>query len=93
MMGIEARRIGVSSVLDMAGQGVGGTNGVLAGNDMQRSLVVCAAINALGDDRGNELEDVGADGAGDNVGSADLLDEVLFVSPGVDGTVVGDCAF
>lgn len=92
---VEASRVGVPGVLDVAGEGVGGSNGVLAGNDMQGSLLVgavCAAVDALCDDGGDELEDVGADGAGDDVGGADLLDQLLLVGPGVDGAVVCDCA-
>lgn len=89
---LETLRVGVSGVLDEAGEGVGGSNGVLASNDVQ-GVLVCAAVDALCDDGGDELEDVGADGAGDDVGGADLLDQVLLVGAGVDGAVVCDCVF
>lgn len=89
---LETLRVGVAGVLDEAGEGVGGANGVLAGNDVQRVLVG-AAVDALCDDGGDELEDVGADGAGDDVGGADLLDQVLLVGARVDGAVVCDCVF
>jgi hypothetical protein len=90
---LETGRIRVLGILDVAGQRVGGANGVLAGNDVQGRLVVGAAVDALCDDGSDELEDVGADGAGDDVGSADLLNEVFLVSPRVDGPVVGDDVF
>ncbi|OZA00155.1 MAG: hypothetical protein B7X99_05195 [Rhizobiales bacterium 17-65-6] len=67
----------VAGVLDVHSKSVGGANGVLAGNDMQRRVIGGATVNALGDDRSDELEDVGTDGAGDDLGSADLLDQVL----------------
>lgn len=89
---LETLRVGVSGVLDEAGESVGGSNCVLAGNDVQ-GVLVCAAVDALCDDGGDELEDVGADGAGDDVGGADLLDQVLLVGAGVDGAVVCDCVF
>ncbi len=79
---------GVVGALDELGEGVGGANGVLAGNDGEGLEVRGAAVNALGDDGGDELEDAGADGAGDDVGGADLVDEVGLVRLGVDGAVV-----
>lgn len=87
---VKTRGVGVAGVLDVPGQSVGGANGVLASDDVQGRLVVGSAVDALGDDRGDEAEDVGTDGAGDDIGGADLLDEVLLVGAGVDGTVVGD---
>jgi len=54
-------------------------------------LVCRAGVDTLGDNGSDELEDVGADGASDNVGCADGLDEVLLVCSGVDGLVVCDC--
>lgn len=47
-----------------------------------------ALVDALCNDGGDELEDAGADGAGDDVGGADLVNEVLLVRLGVDGAVV-----
>lgn len=89
-MVLETCRVRVPGVLDVAGQSVGGTDGVLASNNMQGSLV-CSAVDALGDNRGYELEDVRAYGASDDVGGADRLDQLLLVGLGVDGPVVGDC--
>lgn len=87
--------VGVAGILDVAGQRVRGADGVLASNNMKGSLLraVGAGVDALGNDGGDELEDVGADGAGDDVGGADLLDQIVLVGPGVDGAVVCDCVF
>lgn len=76
--------------LDELGEGVRGADGVFAGNDgegLERSIT---AVDALGDDGGDELEDAGADGAGDDVGGGNLVDQVGLVGLGVDGAVVCD---
>lgn len=57
---------------------------------MQRSLIVGSQIDALGNDGGDELENIRSNRASDNVGSSDLLDELVQVGLGVDGTVVGN---
>jgi hypothetical protein len=75
--------------LDEASESVGGTDHVLAGNNSQW-VVKLAGLNALGDDWGNELEDVGSDGAGDSVGSGNLLDHLVLLVLAVDGTIVVD---
>ena len=80
----------VLGVLDVLGEGVGGTDGVLTGNDMEGRLLSGATVDTLGDDGSDKAEDVGADGAGNDVCSADLLDQILLVGLGVDGAVVGD---
>ena len=54
----------VLGVLDESSESIGGANGVFAGNDCERSLV-CALIDGFGNDGGNELEDIGTDGASD----------------------------
>jgi len=79
----------VCVVLDEAMQRVGCPNGVLTGNDSHR-LGLLTSINALGNHRGNELENVGSDGASDDVRSCYLLDHVALVLLGVDGAVVVD---
>lgn len=79
---------GVVGTLDELGERVGGANGVFAGNDGKGLEVRRAAVDALGDDGGDELEDAGPDGAGDDVGGADLVDELGLVRLGVDGAVV-----
>ena len=53
--------------------------------------IVGPQLNALGDDGSDEPEIVGADGAGDDVSSGDLLNQFLLVRLGVDGAVIGDC--
>lgn len=78
-----------SIVLNVAMKSVGGTDGILT-SDHSYGLDTGASIDAFGNDRGDELEDVRANGAGHNIGSRDLLYNVLLVSLGVDGTVVGD---
>lgn len=85
---VEAFLGGVGGILDELGEGVGGANGVFAGNDGQGLEVVGALVDAAGNDGGDELEDAGADGAGDDVGLANLVDEVLLVGLGVDGAVI-----
>lgn len=85
---LETRLGGV--LLDELCEGVGGADGILAGNDVQGSLVVGAELDTLGDDWGDELEDAGTDGAGDDLGGADLLNQVGFVGLGVDGAVICD---
>lgn len=87
---LETRGVGVAGVLDVLSESVGSANSVLAGNDVQWRLVVGSAVDTLGDDGGDELEDIGANGASNNVGGTDLLNEVLLVRLGVDGAVVGD---
>lgn len=90
MVVLEAVLRGVLSVLDVRGKSVGGANGVLAGDDGNGREVGGAAVNALGDDGGNKPQDVRTDRASDDVGSGNLLDEVLLVGLRVDGAVVGD---
>ena len=89
VVALEAVGRGVFGVLDEAGEGVGGADGVLAGDDVQ-GAPVGAGVDALRDDGSDELEDVGADGAGDHVGGADRLDDLGLVRARVDGGVVGD---
>lgn len=79
----------ISVLLDVAVQSVGGTNSVLTSNH-GHGLGLSTSINTLGDDGGDELEHVGANGTGDDVCSRDLLDDITLVGLGVDGTVVGD---
>ena len=74
---------------DEALERVGGHDGVLARNHNGR-LLLLAAVEALGDDGGDELEDFRADGAGDDVGGADFVDDLAFVVLRVDGAVVVD---
>ena len=94
---LEALGSSVLGVLDEGGKCVGGIDGVLASNDVERALVLSTAVDTLGNDGGDKLEDVGADGASDNLSLADLLNQVLLVVLGVDGTVIRDdglgCAF
>lgn len=91
MVRFEAVRASVPGVLDVLGEGVGGANGVFAGNDVQR-VAIRTAVDGLCEDGGNELENVGADGARGNVGSDELRNQVLLVRLGVDGAVVCDCS-
>jgi len=86
-----ARR--VVFVLDVVGEGVCGANGVFTGDDGDGGGVVVAGVDALGNDGGDELENVGADGASDEVAGGDLLDHVGFVGLGVDGSVIRNGGF
>ena len=54
---------GVLGVFDVACEGVGCTNGILAGDDGEGS-VGCTGVDAFGDDWSDEFEDVRANGAG-----------------------------
>lgn len=90
---LETRRLSVAGILDVLSESVCGTDGVLASDDMERSVVRRAGVDTLCDNGSDELEDVGADGAGDDLGCADGLDEVLLMCSGVDGLVVCDCVF
>lgn len=84
---LQTRVIGV--FFDEAVQCIGSTNGVLASNHSHR-LGGGTSINTLGNDGSDELENVRADSAGDNVGRGNLLDNITLVGLGIDGTVVGD---
>lgn len=75
--------------LDEAAEAVGGANHVLAGDNRDR-VVELTVLNTLGDDRGDELENVWPNGTGHSVGRGDLLDDVGFVVLAVDGPVVVD---
>ena len=77
-------------ILDVAREGVCCADGVLTCDDGDGGCVVWSSVDTLGDDGGDELEDVGSDGAGHDVGSADLLDDVGLVCFRVDGSVVCD---
>jgi hypothetical protein len=57
---------GVLWVLDEASKGVGGSDGVLAGNDRDGGLSG-TLVDTLGNDGSDELENVWADGTGDLV--------------------------
>lgn len=87
---IETLRSGILGILDEAGESVCGADGVLAGDDVDRGQVLGAAVDALGNDGGDEAQDVGANRACDDICCANLLDEFGFVGLGVDGAVVGD---
>lgn len=50
-------------VTDKAREGVGGTNGIFAGDDGSW-IGSCAFVDAFGDDRGDEFENIRANGAG-----------------------------
>ena len=76
---------------DEALEGVGGHDGVLARDD-DGWVVLLAGVKALGDDWGDEFEDLWPDGACDDVGGADLLDDLAFVVFGVNGAEVVDRA-
>ena len=90
-------RFGVNVVLgsvaefveDEAFQRVGSVDGVLARDDGDR-VVQFAVLNAPGDDGTDELENVWANGAGDEVSGGDLLDHFLLLVLGVDGPVIVD---
>lgn len=86
---IKTAGLGVLGALDELGESVGGTNGVLASNDVERSRVL-SAVNTLGDDGSDEPEHAGTNGAGDDISGGNLLDEVLLVGLGVDSAVVCD---
>jgi len=92
-VGLETVLGSVLRVLDEGGKCVGGTDGVLAGDDGNGLRSFRPLVDALGDHGGDELENVGTHGAGDSVGSGDLLDEIGLVSLGVDGAVICDDAF
>ena len=85
--GLDAGRIGV--VLDETVEGVGGANGVLAGNHGHWGLGG-TGINPLGDGGSDKLEDSGANGAGDDISGGDFVDNIVHVVLGVEGTVIGD---
>jgi hypothetical protein len=68
---------------------VGGIDGVLASNHGSRSALF-TSIKTLGNDWSNELEDVGADCAGNGVCGGNLLDHIGFMGLAVDGLEVGD---
>ena len=56
----------------------GGTDAVLAGDDVQRLPDACGAArgDALGDGRGDEGQDAQPDGRGDDLGAHDLVDDL-----------------
>lgn len=97
VMVLEALGSSVLGILDEGGEGVGGIDGVLASNDVERALVLSTAVDTLGNDGSDKLEDVGTNGTGYNLSLADLLNQVLLVILGVDGAVIRDdglgCAF
>lgn len=70
---LDARGVSVARVLDVFGESVGGTDGVLTGDDVEWRQVLGSSIDTLGDDGSDELENVGTNGAGDDVGLADLF--------------------
>jgi len=86
----EAIGRGIGGVLDESSEGVGGTDGVLAGNDSKRGKVSRSLVDTLGNGGSDELEDSGANGAGHNIGSGDLIDELVLVGTRVDGAVAGN---
>ena len=72
---------------DEALESIGGHDGVLAGDD-DGWVVLLACIQALGDDWGDKFEHPRSDRAGDDIGGADLLDNLAFAVFGVDGAEV-----
>ncbi|KAL2279642.1 hypothetical protein FJTKL_13324 [Diaporthe vaccinii] len=78
---VEALCRGVLRVLDVIGKGGGGVDHVLASNDSERLEVVGTLVDALSDDRCDELEDGGANRAGDNIG---ICDDVFCCALGAD---------
>ena len=66
-----------------------GIDGVLAGDDGD-GVVERTGLDSLGDGLSDELEDVGADSAGDDVGASNLLNDLVHLVLGVDSTVVVD---
>ncbi len=56
----------------------GGTDAVLAGDDVQRLPDACGAArgDAFGDGRGDEGQDAQPDGRGDDLGAHDLVDDL-----------------
>ena len=80
---------GVSVVLDETVEGVGSANGILAGNNGNWCLGG-AGVDALGDGRGDELEDSGANGAGNDIGSRDFVNNIVHMSLRIESTVIGD---
>lgn len=87
--GLEGLRVHVAGVDDEFLELVGGIDHVLAGDDGQR-LLHGACLDGIGDRFTNEFEDIGADGASDNVCFRDSLDSLLHLIFGVDGSVVID---
>lgn len=83
----------VLRVLDEGGKSVGGTDSILAGDDVKRSKIGRSLVDTLCNNRSDELENIGADGASDDVSLSNLVYKLCLVRLGVDGTVICDCVF
>lgn len=70
----------IARLLDVLSKGVGRANGVFAGNDRDGGQVVGSLVDTLGDDRGDEFQDIRTDRTRDNISSGNLLDQVGLVS-------------
>lgn len=86
---LENFRLQVLGVGDEGFESIGRVDHVFTSNDCKR-LCVGACSNAISNGLGDELEDIGANSAGDNVGVGNLLNDIVHVVFGVDGTVVGN---
>lgn len=70
-------------------QRVGGIDGIFACDDGDW-VIQLAVLNGLGDNGCDELENIRADGASDDVGSGNLFDYLALLVLGIDGAVVVD---
>jgi len=77
---------------DEALEGICAANHVLTSNDSSRGVLL-ATVETLRNDWSNELEDVGADSAGDDICCLNFSNSAGFILSAINGAVVVDGEF